>query len=184
MSIFGAVTARERNADWSRAPIRPPGLKQRNICINVQPEDFKSILKDGLSTLHRNCAFNLGYYLPVDIQTRSFVQLIVESANKLNKPHYATRLRRDTVLQKEVCDLVSPYFVPLTQTLIRGVLRSVHEFHTIARPSSRSHSIWSHMDMDSRTTSRHGQDKLGNSSRTTRSSLRQLTTAYVFAAHR
>ncbi|KAI9433255.1 hypothetical protein H4582DRAFT_1820013, partial [Lactarius indigo] len=83
-----------------------PGPRQRNICINLQPEDFRAILKDGIVSLHRYCAFRQGY-IPVDVQTDHFVELLIKSATRLNKPHYSARLQKDAALQKEVCDLLS-----------------------------------------------------------------------------
>jgi hypothetical protein len=105
MGIFGVPPVTERNARWPRAPICPPGSRQRNICINMQPEDFKANLKAGIKSLTRYCAFDRGY-IPMENQTDLFIQLAVESASELNKLHYAMRLRKDNILQKEVCDLV------------------------------------------------------------------------------
>ena len=64
------------------------------------------ILKNGIKSLARYCAFDQGY-IPMEIQTDLFIQLVVEEASNLNKLQYAVRLRRDNILQKEVCDLVS-----------------------------------------------------------------------------
>ncbi len=147
----------------------------------MQPVDFKAILKDGIRCLTRNCAFHQGY-MPVDVQTEYFIRLLVKSATKLNKPHYVVRLQKDTVLQKEVCDLVSPYLVPPAQGLIHGALSLMDVFHTIAPPSSGSHLILSHMGMDLRMTSQHGQNKSGTLSTTTGSSLSQKM-VYVLTTH-
>ncbi|KAH9164277.1 hypothetical protein EDB89DRAFT_1859379, partial [Lactarius sanguifluus] len=83
-----------------------PGPKQRNILINMQPEDFRAILKEGMQSLLRYCAFRQGY-IPVDAQTDHFIELLIKSATRLNKPHYGVRLQKDAFLQKEVCDLLS-----------------------------------------------------------------------------
>ncbi|KAH9021551.1 hypothetical protein EDB85DRAFT_1895604 [Lactarius pseudohatsudake] len=96
----------ERNARWPHAPICPPGPRQRNLLISLQPEDFKAILKEGIQSLHHYCAFRQGY-IPVDAQTDLFIELLIKTATKLNKPHYGARLQKDVVLQKEVCDLLS-----------------------------------------------------------------------------
>ncbi|KAH8989510.1 hypothetical protein EDB86DRAFT_2831560 [Lactarius hatsudake] len=72
----------------------------------MQPEDFRAILKEGMQALLRHCAFRQGY-IPVDAQTDHFVELLIKSATRLNKPHYVLRLQKDTFLQKEVCDLLS-----------------------------------------------------------------------------
>ncbi|KAH9015558.1 hypothetical protein EDB84DRAFT_1443401 [Lactarius hengduanensis] len=96
----------ERNARWPHAPICPPGPRQRNLLISLQPEDFKAILKEGIQSLHRYCAFRQGY-IPMDAQTDHFIELLIKTATKLNKPHYGARLQKDVVLQKEVCDLLS-----------------------------------------------------------------------------
>ncbi|KAI9451167.1 hypothetical protein BJY52DRAFT_1191169 [Lactarius psammicola] len=106
LSLSYVSTARECNTPWPHAPICPPGSRQHNICINTQPEDFKAILKDGVRCLTRNCAFLQGY-MPVDVQTEHFIKLLIKSATKLDKPHYAMRLQKDMVLQKEVCDLLN-----------------------------------------------------------------------------
>jgi hypothetical protein len=111
MSRFGVPSAHERNIHWPRAPVCPPGSRQRNICINMQPEDFKAILKAGIRSLTCSCAFKRGY-IPVDLQTEYFVQLVITSAVNLNKPQYAVRLQKDSILQKEISDLVSPQIVP------------------------------------------------------------------------
>lgn len=52
----------------------------------------------------------------MDIQTEFFVQLIVESAMNLGKHQYAAQLRKDSILQKEICDLVSHQIVSQTCT--------------------------------------------------------------------
>lgn len=96
----------ERNARWPHAPICPPGPRQRNLLINLQPEDFKAILKEGIQSLHRYCAFRQGY-IPVDAQTDHFIELLIKTSMKLKKPHYGVRLQKDVILQKEVCDLLS-----------------------------------------------------------------------------
>ncbi|KAH9006298.1 hypothetical protein EDB86DRAFT_3070329 [Lactarius hatsudake] len=96
----------ECNACWPHAPICPPGPKQRNILINMQPEDFRAILKEGMQALLRHCAFRQGYIL-VDTQTDHFIELLIKSATRLNKPHYVLWLQKDAFLQKEVCDLLS-----------------------------------------------------------------------------
>jgi hypothetical protein len=71
----------------------------------MQPKDFKGILKSSIKSLTCYCAFDQGY-IPMENQTDLFIQLAVESACELNKLHYAARLRKDNILQKEVCDLV------------------------------------------------------------------------------
>ncbi|KAH9013567.1 hypothetical protein EDB85DRAFT_2158073 [Lactarius pseudohatsudake] len=96
----------EHNARWPHAPICPPGPRQHNLLISLQPEDFKAILKEGIQSLHCYCAFHQGY-IPVDAQTDLFIELLIKTATKLNKPHYGARLQKDVVLQKEVCDLLS-----------------------------------------------------------------------------
>ncbi|KAN0139127.1 hypothetical protein V8E53_003016 [Lactarius tabidus] len=117
MSRFGVPSAHERNIHWPRAPVCPPGSRQRNICINMQPEDFKAILKAGIRSLTCSCAFKRGY-IPVDLQTEYFVQLVITSAVNLNKPQYAVRLQKDSILQKEISDLFNAR-VSLYRTMVK-----------------------------------------------------------------
>jgi hypothetical protein len=57
----------------------------------------------------------------MDLQTEYFVQLIIESAINLNKPQYAVRLQKDSILQKEISDLVSYQIVLQVCTQISSV---------------------------------------------------------------
>ncbi|KAN0140926.1 hypothetical protein V8E53_001370 [Lactarius tabidus] len=125
LSLWGipSKSAKEHNSHWPRAPVCPPGSRQRNICINMQPEDFKTILKNSIRCLTRKCAFNRGY-IPMDIQTDFFVELAVESATNIGKCHYATRLQKDSILQKEVCDLFNAR-VSLYCTFIKRIASSL-----------------------------------------------------------
>ncbi|KAF8268830.1 hypothetical protein EI94DRAFT_1799951 [Lactarius quietus] len=102
VNYFGNSTAQERNSCWPRTPICPPGSRQRNICINSQPKDFR-----------------MGY-VPVDMQTDLFIEIAVESATNLNKLPYAARLQEDSILQKEVCDLFNAR-VSLYRTTIKRI---------------------------------------------------------------
>ncbi|KAF8260452.1 hypothetical protein EI94DRAFT_1811668 [Lactarius quietus] len=93
------------NKGWPLVPYLPAQAGQCNICINLQPVHLKAILKHAVKCVIRECAFMHGY-MPVNQQTDILVNILISSAGKLNIPYYTEWVQKDTLIQRDVCDLV------------------------------------------------------------------------------
>jgi hypothetical protein len=68
---------------------------------------LRSIIKYTIKSVIRDCAFKHGY-IPVEQQTDCLVCILIMSAEKLNRLYYTERVKKDTLIQRVVCDLVGP----------------------------------------------------------------------------
>ena len=68
---------------------------------------LKDLLKYIVKCLIRDCAFKHGY-IPVEQQTDCLVGILTLAAEKMNVPYYSERVLKDSIIQRVICNLVSP----------------------------------------------------------------------------
>ncbi|KAF8267617.1 hypothetical protein EI94DRAFT_1700860 [Lactarius quietus] len=95
------------NTGWKRTHFFSASPGQHNICINVQPDDLKDIIKDAIRTLH------------------------FESATRLKRGPYSLWAQTDPILQRIVCNLginpAKPFHHPvIIQTIREAFFKHKH----------------------------------------------------------